>query len=146
MAIDWRRISKQEKDSVVDSLRKRAAERDGNVEQGAGAAVPGRARPLRPKESLVVFEPDELPDYFPPVRFGQVKSDPEGRVWILPTTSVLAGRGLVYDLVDRDGRVTERVRLPDGRNLIAIGDSGAVYMSYTPGGETVRLECSHVIR
>ena len=87
-----------------------------------------------------------MPDYYPPIRSGTVRSDPEGNVWILPTTSVLSDGGLIYDVVNRKGVVIERVKLPARRNLLAIGARGVVYMSYTPKGGLIQLERAQVIR
>ncbi len=92
-----------------------------------------------------VVPASELPDYYPPVpRTGFMKADPEGRVWILPSTSASAGKGLLYDVVDRTGRIVERVRLPEGRALEGFGVGGVVYLtSHGAGGvklERARLE------
>jgi hypothetical protein len=75
-----------------------------------------------------------------------MKSDPEGHLWLLPATSTLAANGLVYDLVNARGEVFERVRLPEGRALIAVGAGGVVYMSYAPRAGVVRLERARIIR
>lgn len=71
----------------------------------------------RPDMSL---EAAEWPDYYPPIRMGTVKSDADGNVWLLPTTSVLSDGGLVYDVVNRTGETIERVKFPPGRKLIAV--------------------------
>jgi hypothetical protein len=97
------------------------------------------------KRPHISFEADSFPDYYPPIRRGTVKSDPNGNVWLLPTTSMLAEGGLVYDVVNRAGEIIERVKFPPDRKLIAVGMNGVVYMSYTPKG-LVRLERATVIR
>jgi hypothetical protein len=100
----------------------------------------------------MVVEPKELPDYYPPVRAGQVKADPEGNVWILPSTSSLAKGGLLFDVVNRKGEVFERVQLPANRNLLGFGPDGVLYLSPPPApfvaGASVetRLERVQVIR
>lgn len=97
------------------------------------------------KSPTLLLKADEWPDYYPPIRIGTVKSDPDGHVWLLPTTSVLADGGLIYDVVNRQGEIIERVKFPPGRKLIAVGHDGVVYMSYTPKG-LVRLERARVNR
>ena len=97
------------------------------------------------KSPTLLLKADEWPDYYPPIRIGTVKSDPDVHVWLLPTTSVLADGGLIYDVVNRQGEIIERVKFPPGRKLIAVGHDGVVYMSYTPKG-LVRLERARVNR
>jgi hypothetical protein len=99
----------------------------------------------------VFVEPAEVPDYYPPVRAGQVKADFEGNVWILPSTSSASNGGLLFDVVNRKGEVFERVQLPLGMNLIGFGPKGVVYMSpsstlFLPAGQTTTLARATVIR
>lgn len=109
---------------------------------GAAEAEPGRHRAAADtaQELPNVVPPDELPDYLPPVlRSGTMKADPEGNIWILPSTSSQGGSGLLYDVINRKGEVFQRVRLPQGRVLLGFGAAGAVYMtSHNNGGP--RLE------
>lgn len=97
-------------------------------------------------------QPEDLPDFYPPIRPGQVMADPEGNVWILPTTSKLStpgNPGLVFDVVNRAGEIIERVRLPADRTLAALGPGGVVYMRhavYTPGHRVQQVERAKVIR
>jgi hypothetical protein len=88
-----------------------------------------------------VLRPDELPDYFPPVRAGApMRVDPAGNLWILPTTSSQAKGGLLYDVVNRKGEVTERVQLPEGRALAGFGAGGTVYFAVPGQRNSARLE------
>jgi hypothetical protein len=143
MAFAWKPITLEEKQQLIDSLRKVAEARAALGPQTT--SLGGITRPI-PRTPPVYFEPAELPDFYPPIRAGQVKADPEGNVWVLPTTSIVPGAGLTYDLVNRKGEVFERVKLPEGRNLVAVGARGVVYMSYTPRGGLVRLERATIIR
>jgi hypothetical protein len=146
MAFDWLRIPPEEKERLADSInRKPASDPRTAGPPPARSLVPGMPAPTMPQFPQMSFDAEELPDYYPPIRLGQVKSDPEGNVWILPTTSVLADGGLIYDVVNRQGEVVERVKLPAGRRLLAVGAGGVVYMAYTPKG-LVRLERAHVVR
>lgn len=102
--------------------------------------VNGRPMPSMP---LVTVEPSDLPDFYPPIRPNQVRSDSDGNVWILPATSSLAGSGLVWDVINRKGEVFERVQLPEGRNVVGFGPGGIVYMSFNANGK-VLLERARV--
>jgi hypothetical protein len=149
MAFDWLRITPEQKERLADSVNAAsAARRAALAAEEAAAPVPrspdGTPRPSY-KSPLVTWEADAWPDYYPPIRTGTVKSDPDGNVWLLPTTSGLSDGGLVYDVVNREGEIIERVKFPPGRKLIAVGHDGVVYMSYTPKG-LVRLERATVNR
>ena len=68
-----------------------------------------------------------------------MKADYDGNVWILPSTTTQIGSGLLYDVVNRKGELTMRVRLPEGRALEGFGPNGTVYLtSHGRGG--ARLE------
>ena len=82
----------------------------------------------------------DLPDYMPPVlRAGLMKADMQGNLWILPSTSSQSGNGLLYDVVNRQGEIFERVRLPEGRALEGFGANGTIYLTSHEEG-VVRLE------
>ena len=79
--------------------------------------------------SLDVVSPDQLPDYYPPLRVGSAMADRDGNLWILPTTSKYSKQGeLVYDVVNAKGDLVERVRVPLGRLIVGFGKDGVVYM------------------
>jgi hypothetical protein len=165
LPFDWRRVSDEEKVTIIDSTKK-ALERQGVVGSfamtiasghgGAGAAghsmtiVPVRPsdgapppksssnpEPVTGSQRPEVVAPEDLPDYVPPIlRSGTMKTAPDGRIWVLPSTSSQSGRGLVYDVIDRQGRLVERVRLPAGRALEGFGADGVVYLtSNDPSGK-----------
>ena len=93
-----------------------------------------------------LVDPSELPDYYPPLlQSGEMRADVDGNVWILPSTSSQAGRGLLYDVVNRRGEIVERVRLPEGRALEGFGANGAVYLT-SHEAEGTHLERARVIR
>lgn len=144
MPFDWRRIATEEKVRIVDSVKKYFTEQ--LALQPPPPRPPGvRAPP--PPVPFTTVDAAELPDYYPPTRAGQIRADPSGNVWILPTTSVLAGGGgLVWDVVNRRGQIAERVLLPKGRNLVGVGSGGVVYMSFSSRPGHVRLERAQVTR
>jgi hypothetical protein len=129
MPMDWRRLSDDDKKQKVDSAR-------ATYESTRTAETRARAEASNaPRIDFV--DPKELPDYVPPVRLYGVKADPNGNVWILPSTSSFAAgpRGLVYDVANRKGEIVERVRLPERRVLAGFGDDGVIYMLASEGGK-----------
>ncbi|MBC8089719.1 MAG: hypothetical protein H7Z40_20845 [Phycisphaerae bacterium] len=140
MPFDWKRITVEDKQAIVDSVKKAEAERI------------ARMPPLPPgsisiPRQVFVIEPSELPDFYPPVRQGQVRADPDGNVWILPSTSsAAAGGGLTYDVVNREGIIIERVQLPKGRTLAGFGPAGIVYMHHVKGPKAAAIERAQVAR
>lgn len=113
----------------------------------AAEGEPGSHRPAPGDTARGVADvvpASELPDYLPPVlRSGSMKAAPDGSIWILPSTSTLTGAGLVYDVINRQGEIAYRVKLPAGRVLQGFGSNGAIYLTaHGPGGtrvERVRL-------
>jgi len=152
LPFDWKRISDEEKDRMVDSLKTASKEATERAQQMMGGGGGGRGG-FRP-----AFDPVEaefLPDYFPPIRAGSTLADLDGNLWILPTTSTLAAQmsamipanvrsqipagmlpagmaadasGLAYDIVNRKGELVERVQVPAGRSIAGFGPNGVVYL------------------
>jgi hypothetical protein len=81
---------------------------------------------------------NELPDYAPPFAAGSVRGDEDGNVWIR-TSNVYDG-GSVYDIVNADGKLVDRVLLPPGRVIAGFGKGGVVYMGVRVNETGVRLE------
>jgi hypothetical protein len=88
-----------------------------------------------PKVETEYVPLNEIPDYYPPIRQGSVRPDLDGNLWILPTTSAQSQKGeLVYDMINRKGDLTQRVRLPVGRSIAGFGKGGIVYLMYQDNG------------
>ena len=66
----------------------------------------------------------KLPDYEPSIAPGALKIDPKGNLWIVPRTSASANGGVLYDVVNRNGEVSERVQFPKGYALVGFGNGG----------------------
>ena len=128
---------------------------------GGGAPPPPAAAgmpPGMPRFPFVTVDPADLPDYYPPIRAGTMRSDLEGNVWLLPSTSTLSQgsilgsaaaaqtSSLVYDVVGRDGVIKERVKLPPGRNIVAFGPGGVVFLTYAPVPGVAYLERARIAR
>lgn len=143
MPFDWRRITREQKLAMVDSVKRMENERLAKLPPPPPAA-PGSFQIPRQRNEPV--DPEDLPDYYPPVRQGQVRADPHGRLWILPSTSRDAKAGLLYDVVDRGGQVVERVQLPEGRTLVGFGPAGTLYLNHVHSPERASLERAIVER
>jgi hypothetical protein len=131
MPFDWRSISPEEKEHIRDSLR---SQYDAEI-----AKLPPQPKD-QPFPPFTMVEASDLPDFYPPIRPGQVSADPDGNVWILPTTTRLPSDGLLYDVVNRQGQLFERVRLPAGRLLAGFGPSGAIFLRNVVDRSDERLE------
>lgn len=159
LPFDWKRITDDEKDRMVDSLKTEAKVATERIEQMMAGGGGGRG--FRPS-----FEPVDaqfLPDYYPPIRAGSTVADYDGNLWVLPATSSLAGQlsamipagargqippgvlpagmtaaptaGLAYDVINRQGELVERVQLPVGRSIAGFGPEGVVYLTARQGRE-----------
>lgn len=149
MPFDWKRISAEAKQALLDSLVQVEKARRGSL-----PPVPGQL-------PFITVDAQDLGDYYPPVRGGYAKAAPDGRVWILPSTSThstgsltggsatvvgAAGSGLVYDVINRKGEIEERVRLPQGRVLMGFSPDGALYLAYAPKPALAIVERGEIVR
>jgi hypothetical protein len=131
MPIDWRRYTDSERVQRVDSMRKVA---EAQVKAQVGAVKP----PGMPdfKYDIGVVPDSEFPQFWPPVQPGSVLADNNAHLWILPTTSTNAQNGFTYDVVDRMGKIIERVQLPKGHVLVGFGTGDTLYLTRAEGGST----------
>lgn len=140
MPFDWRPISPEEKRAIVDST-KRALQSAQSRSVSASGAPSGESQP----EMSFTVDAADIPDAYPSVRARQTRADLEGRVWILPTATAAASAGLLYDVVDRSGKIVERVSLPTGRALVGFGKGNTLYLGATQRG-IFALERAEVVR
>jgi hypothetical protein len=140
---DWKRITVEERQTLLDSVKKADSVRRAALPPPP-PPQPGVVR--MPPMPFLTVDAEDMWDFYPPVRPGQVKVDREGNIWILPSTSSAAGAGLVFDVVNRSGALVERVQLPSGRNLIGFGPGQTVYMIYAPSPQRILLERAQVVR
>ena len=67
----------------------------------------------------------EIPDRFPAFHPRDVMADADGFIWVARPAD---RTGRVYDLINRDGRVAERVRIPVGQVVVGLGPGRTVYV------------------
>ena len=108
---------------------------DGGAGPRGGGAVGGQSQ-------LAFVSPSELPDYKPPFFAGAVRADLDGNVWVrtIPTRKIEGGP--VYDVINRDGKLIDRVQVPVGRTIIGFGAGGSVYL-VARDATTMTLERAH---
>ncbi len=145
LPFDWKRLTDDVKSHVRDSVMRVAAETDSIDDARLRAATAGsgnttvlsrngvsdpNATPVQiPKRRTIVVPIDSLPDYYPSMRPNAAHGDRDGNLWILPSTSAQSQSGeLVYDVVNRRGELTTRVRVPLGRSVAGHAASGVVFL------------------
>jgi hypothetical protein len=71
----------------------------------------------------------ELPDYRPAFSQGAARADEDGNVWVR-TSATRAGAigGLIYDVINGQGALVDRVQIPAGRTIVGFAKGGVVYM------------------
>ncbi len=110
-----------------------AAPRDG---PGGGTTVtrgPGSGPGGFQMGPLEFINPRDLPDYKPPFFSGAARADLDGNIWIrtIPTRAIPGGP--IYDVINRQGELIERVQVPEGRTIVGFGVGVAYLMSRSEG-------------
>ena len=150
MAFDWRRLTDEEKQAKLDS-----AKRIVDSVEASGRHYSVNIRPkIGPSGQMVIdstypkieYVPlSYIADYVPPIRAGAVKPDLDGNLWILPTTSLQARGGLLYDVVNKKGEVFQRVQLPAECDVAGFGRGGIVYLSKLNGSNGFIIERTAIV-
>jgi hypothetical protein len=98
-----------------------------NPSQTGNARATGRAPDSKPDDQFV--EPHELPDYQPVFAAGGVRADADGHVWVrtIPTNSPVAGA--IYDVIDGQGQLIDRVQVPHGSVVAGFAPGGVVFLA-----------------
>jgi hypothetical protein len=91
---------------------------------GAAGGAPAGGFQMAP---LQLVDASELPDYKPPFGAGASRADADGNVWVrLIATKPMPGP--VYDIIDRTGKLVDRVVLPPNSAIAGFGP-GVVYLA-----------------
>ncbi len=96
LPFDWKRITDEEKQTMVDSLSKMAK----TLMDRQAAQNPNNQFRM----NFEVTSPDKLPDYYPPIRSGSTLADRDGNLWILPSTSNLSAQIAAQMTAGQGGR------------------------------------------
>ena len=164
LPFDWQKLGDADKQAIIDSTRaaidaadsaaarptaaQRSADSSRTVrrmaapEQTIAPRTGTSGGPMANLTSLTeVITLDEMPDYRPPFRLAAVRGDLDGNLWIR-TTKMVNG-GAVYDVINRQGVLTDRIQVPPGRVIAGFGPGGVVYMGVLDG-TIARLERARV--
>ena len=106
-------LSVAQKQQHLDTLRTGNAAR--LARESGGATLP----------DLEYAAASEIPDRFPAFHPRDVMADADGFIWVARPGD---RTGRVYDLINRDGRVVERVRIPAGQVVVGLGPGRTVYL------------------
>jgi hypothetical protein len=87
-----------------------------------GGPPPGGLQP----PSLV--SPSELPDYKPVFGPGAVRADADGRVWVRTIPTKPMAGGAIYEVIDRSGKLVDKVQVPAATTIAGFGPGGVVYL------------------
>jgi hypothetical protein len=107
---------------VVMSFRTDVSGGDGG---GVGTKIASMGGGMQPS----FISASELPDYRPAFSQGAARADEDGNVWVR-TSATRAGAvaGVIYDVINGQGALVDRVQLPAGRTIAGFGKGGVVYM------------------
>jgi len=91
---------------------------------------------------LTFISPSELPDYKPVFGPGAVRADADGNLWVrtIPTKPTA---GVVYEVIDRSGKLVDRVLVPSTSVIVGFGAGGVVYMG-TRDAAGIHVQRAHV--
>jgi hypothetical protein len=108
---------------------------------GAGGPAPNGGAPIQMSmPSINMIPPSELPDYRPAFGTGATRADVDGNLWV--RTSKVHDGGPVYDVINREGTLIDRVAFPFGRVIAGFGP-GIIYMGVRDD-KGARLEVARI--
>ena len=130
--MQWRRLTDSMKVAIMDSIRAR------DIAMGMGRDD----GPLPLVQRRVYVEPSDLPDYWPPFASGFTRGDAEGNLWVRANRATPPDGSVVYDVIDRNGQLIDRVQIPNSQTLVGFGPGVAYLMSRN--GSTARLSKARI--
>jgi hypothetical protein len=110
--------------------------------RGGGDRAQGRTNGSNGENQLPPINfvsPSDLPDYKPVFGQGAVRSDMDDRLWIRTIPTKASTAGAIYDVVDRTGKLVDRVQVPANATIAGFGKGGVVYVGIREGRE-LRLQ------
>ncbi|HEY4307571.1 MAG TPA: hypothetical protein VGM82_24060 [Gemmatimonadaceae bacterium] len=115
----WVKLTESQKVAIMDSVRSARLAEISHAASGPSAAAPS------------YVTPSDLPDYRPPFVAGFARADADNHVWVRENENPMMGA--VYDVIDRDGHLIDRVKLAAGSNLVGFGPGVAYLTSVAQG-------------
>lgn len=90
-----------------------------------GGAPPGGGAQMPP---INMVSPSELPDYKPVFGPGSIRADMDGRLWVRTIPTKPTTGGAIYDVIDRTGKLVDRLQVPTGSTIAGFGAGNVVYL------------------
>lgn len=162
MPFEWQRLDDDEQLRLADSAAKETQEFIDKVRNGPpppprpdgspGIRIAARAdlatgaiQAMSPDARAEAAPLDRIPDFRAPFRSGSVLADRDGNIWTMPASAQSRSGGVVYDVVNRNGEIVERVEVPPGRSIAEFGPRGTLYVMFKDG-EVWRIEQRQIVR
>ncbi len=76
-----------------------------------------------------LVRPADIPDYKPPISYGASRADADGNLWVRGNPMRPMPGGFVYDVMNREGKMIDRIQLPMGYQLVGFGPERVVFLS-----------------
>jgi len=76
-----------------------------------------------------LIRPTDIPDYKPPISYGATRADADGNLWVRGNPMRPMPGGVVYDVMNRQGTMIDRIQLPMGYQLVGFGPGQVVFLS-----------------
>lgn len=107
----------------------------GGAPAGGAGGPPGANLGMN-NRNVSFVPPNDLPDYKPPFFAGAARADADGNIWIytIPTKAIAGGP--VYDVINAQGELVDRVQVPKDRTIVGFGAGGVVYLAARDGNKT----------
>lgn len=78
--------------------------------------------------SVAFVQPSDLPDYRPAFSTNAARADADGNLWVRTSAVRQGTAGFVYDVINGQGQLVDRLQIPAGRTIAGFGKGGVVYM------------------
>ena len=92
------------------------------IEMGGRGDAPGGMPPVQ------MVPISELPDYKPVFGTGAIRADMDGHIWVRTIPTKVTTGGAIYDVIDRSGKLVDKVQVPAGTTIAGFGAGGVVYL------------------
>jgi hypothetical protein len=109
---------------------------------GASVAATMSQMPLAPGTPLPMRSlalPDPLPEHWPVLVHESIHVDSRDRAWLAVRESAFDSTGIRYDLLDREGKWVDAVRIPRGFTFVAFG-RGTLYVARRDADDLLWLQ------
>ncbi|MDB4913986.1 MAG: hypothetical protein JWM95_1630 [Gemmatimonadetes bacterium] len=145
---EWQRLTDDDKSRILDSAKVvlekrrvampsagggRAPQMMTMTSEGPSTGLPpvrvaGAAPDSASLPPLVMVPISELSDYKPVFGVGAIRADSDERLWVrtIPTTPTTGGA--LYDVIDKSGKLVDRIQVPAGTAIAGFGTGGVVYL------------------